>query len=172
MTRQKLSSHAISGLFVFLLLGIFAVFSTVMVLLGVKAYRGAVERTEAHNEARISASYIRSMLRADDEAGVFAIEPCEGIITEEDGEKTVSVETLTLRNNYDGEEYVTRLYTYGGFLREWFTRAEEPFQPEHGEIVCPAEELSAELSGSLLTVHVTAGGVQEEILFAMRTNDS
>ena len=30
-------SHAISGVFVFLLLGIFAVFSTVMVLLGAKA---------------------------------------------------------------------------------------------------------------------------------------
>ena len=35
--KQKLSSHAVSGLFVFLLLGVFAVFSTVMVLLGVKA---------------------------------------------------------------------------------------------------------------------------------------
>ena len=54
--KQKLSSHAVSGLFVFLLLGVFAVFSTVMVLLGVKAYRGAVERTEAHNASRISSA--------------------------------------------------------------------------------------------------------------------
>ena len=41
-------SHAISGVFVFLLLGIFAVFSTVMVLLGARAYKGAADRlTEA-----------------------------------------------------------------------------------------------------------------------------
>ena len=124
MNRQKPSSHAVSGLFVFLLLGIFAVFSTVMVLLGVKAYRSAVERTEAHNNARISSAYIRSMLRADDEKGVFSIEHCEGIVAEEAGEKSVTVEALSLLNNYDGEEYITRIYTYGGFLREWFTHAD------------------------------------------------
>ena len=38
-------SHAISGVFVFLLLGVFAVFSTVMVLLGAKAYRAAAARS-------------------------------------------------------------------------------------------------------------------------------
>lgn len=168
MNRQKLSSHAISGLFVFLLLGIFAVFSTVMVLLGVKAYRSAVERTEAHNRARISSAYIRSMLRADDEAEVFAVETCEGLVAEGDGEKPVSVETLTLLNNYDGEEYVTRIYVWGGMLREWFTHAEEPFHPDQGEIVCPAEELTAEYSGSLLTVHVTAGDERQDVVVALR----
>ena len=168
MNRQKPSSHAVSGLFVFLLLGIFAVFSTVMVLLGVKAYRSAVERTEAHNNARISSAYIRSMLRADDEKGVFSIEHCEGIVAEEAGEKSVTVEALSLLNNYDGEEYITRIYTYDGFLREWFTHADEPFRPDQGEIVCPAEELTAERSASLLTVHLLAGGMQEDVVLALR----
>lgn len=169
MNRQKPPSHVVSGLFVFLLLGIFAVFSTVMVLLGVKAYRSAVERTDEHNNARISSAYIRSMLRADDEAGVFSVGPCEGLVAEENVEKPVTVEAITLLNNYDGEEYVTRIYTYGGFLREWFTHAEEPFRPDQGEIVCPAEELSAERSGSLLKVQILAGGVREEVVFAPRT---
>ncbi|MBQ3373658.1 MAG: DUF4860 domain-containing protein [Oscillospiraceae bacterium] len=168
MIRQKSSSHAISGLFVFLLLGIFAVFSTVMVLLGVKAYRSAVERTEAHNSTRISTSYIRSMLRAEDETEIFALETCEGFVGEADGETAVRVETLTLHHDYDGEEYVTRIYVYGGFLREWFTHAEEPFRPDQGEIVCPAEELTAEYSGSLLKVQVAAGGEREEVILALR----
>ena len=165
--KQKLSSHAISGLFVFLLLGIFAVFSTVMVLLGVKAYRGAVERTEAHNASRISSSYIRSMLRADDESGVFSIESCEGTVGEPGSEQSVTVDALTLRNDY-GEEYVTRIYAYGGSLREWFTRASEPFHPDRGEIVCPADELTAELTGSLLTVHLRTGEKTQDILFSLR----
>ena len=47
MKRTTSSSHAISGVFVFLLLGIFAVFSTVMVLLSARAYKGAVDRLAA-----------------------------------------------------------------------------------------------------------------------------
>ena len=37
MSKSTQPSHAISGVFVFLLLGIFAVFSTVMVMMGAKA---------------------------------------------------------------------------------------------------------------------------------------
>ena len=165
--KQKLSSHAVSGLFVFLLLGVFAVFSTVMVLLGVKAYRGAVERTEAHNASRISSSYIRSMLRADDETGVFSIESCSGTVGEPGSEESVTVNALTLRNDY-GEEYITRIYVYDGSLREWFTRASEPFHPDRGEVVCQADELSAELSGSLLTVHIRTGDQTQDVLLSLR----
>ena len=66
MNRSGTSSHSITGLFVFLLLGIFGVFSIVMVLMGVKAYRGTVERSDLNNNTRIASSYIRSMLRTDD----------------------------------------------------------------------------------------------------------
>lgn len=165
--KQRLSSHTASGLFVFLLLGVFAVFSTVMVLLGVKAYRGAVDRTEAHNASRISSAYIRSMLRADDEAGVFSVESCEGTVGEPGAEQSVTVDALTLRNDY-GEEYITRIYVYGGALREWFTRASEPFRPDRGEIVCPADELTAEKTGSLLTVRIRTGDAAQDILLSLR----
>ena len=166
--KQKLSSHTVSGLFVFLLLGVFAVFSTVMVLLGVKAYRGAVERTEAHNASRISSAYIRSMLRSDDETGAVSLESCEGIVGEPGAEQTVTVNALTLRNNY-GEEYITRIYVYDGFLREWFTRASEPFHPDRGEVVCPADEMNAESNGSLLTVHLRTGDTTQDVLCSLRT---
>ena len=135
--KQKLSSHAVSGLFVFLLLGVFAVFSTVMVLLGVKAYRGAVER-------------------------------CEGTVGAPGAEQSVTVNTLTLRNDY-GEEYVTRIYVYDGSLREWFSRASEPFRPDQGEAVCPADEMTAEKNGSLLTVHLRTGNTTQDVLFSLRT---
>ena len=168
--KQKLSSHAISGLFVFLLLGVFAVFSTVMVLLGVKAYRGAVERTGVHNTARISSAYIRSMLRADDETGAFSLEECEGTAVEGGEEKPVAVTALTLRNNYGGEEYITRIYAYGGSLREWFTRASEPFRADLGEVVCPADELTAEKTGSLLTVNIRTGEETEKVILSLRSD--
>ena len=62
MNRNSLPSHSVSGLFIFLMIGIFAVFSTVMVLFGANAYRGAVNRFDSNNESRIASSYIRSML--------------------------------------------------------------------------------------------------------------
>ena len=48
------NNHAISGVFVFLLLGIFAIFSTIMVVMGAKAYRGMVEKADVHNSIRVA----------------------------------------------------------------------------------------------------------------------
>ena len=167
MKKNSAPSHVISGVFVFLLLGLFAVFSTVMVLLGTKAYRAAVERTGVHNTARINTAYIRTMLRADDEEGVFSVEEVEGTVYEDGAVRTVPVETLTLYNDY-GEKYVTRIYVYGGSLREWFTRASEPFRADGGEVVCPADELIAEQTGNLLTVRVRAGEEWSTVYLALR----
>ena len=156
MTKGN-NAHPIAGVFVFLLLGIFAVFSTLMVLTGAKAYRGTVDRSDAHNRARIASSYIRSMLRADDGEGTLQIEDLDGI------------RAITLMNTYDDESYATRIYVYDGMLRELFTDAAEPFDPEWGEPVCEAEALSAEFLDGLLHVTVTAGGTGSEIFYAPRT---
>ena len=168
MTRQKAPSHVISGVFVFLLLGLFAVFSTVMVLLGAKAYRAAVERTGVHNISRINTAYIRTMLRADDEAGVFALETTEGIVSEAGEERMLSLETISLYNTYDEEEYVTRIYVYDGSLREWFTDAATPFRPAEGEIVCPADELTATIRNNLLEIRVREGEEWSTVYLALR----
>ena len=154
MMNRGTPSHAITGAFVFLLLGIFAVFSTVMVLMGAKAYRGTVERSDANNTARIASSYIRSMLRSDDEEDVLTIEEIDGI------------GMITMVNNYGGDSYITRLYVYNGSLREYFADAEMEFDPEWGEKVCEAESMQAEFKDGLLSVKITANGVESEVLYA------
>lgn len=145
-----------SGVFVFLLLGLFAVFATIMVLMGAKAYRSTAAQSGVHNAARITSSYLRSMLRADDEAGALRVETVNG------------VETIALTNVYDDEIYVTRLYVYDGMLREWFTSAEEAFEPENGEIVCAADALTAEIDGKLLIIHVQTDGEWNDVYCALR----
>lgn len=150
------SSHSISGVFVFLLLGIFALFSTVLVLLGAKSYRSTVEHSEAHNNARIASSYIRSMLRADDEADVLRIEEVEG------------VQTISMVNDYGFDSYVTRLYVYDGSLREWFAGSDIPFEPHGGETVCAADSMEAELEDGLLTVVIRSDDKESVIHFAPR----
>ena len=157
MNRNSLPSHSVSGLFIFLMIGIFAVFSTVMVLFGANAYRGAVNRFDSNNESRIASSYIRSMLRADDEAGVLSV-------ADEDG-----ISCITMVNAFDDESYITRIYVYDGMLREWYASGEFPFEPEKGEPVCSADSMEAELRDGLLTVKITAGGEVQEIFYAPRT---
>lgn len=150
------SSHSISGLFVFLLLGVFVVFSMTMVLLGTKAYRSTILHSEMHNRQRISTSYIRSMLRADDESDVLMVEDLDGI------------QSVSMVDTYDDTSYITRLYVYDGMLREWFAEADMEFDPRSGEAVCEAESLRATLEDGLLTVTVTADGTDHKIIYAPR----
>ena len=157
MNRENPPSHAISGVFVFLVLGIFAVFSTVMVLLGARAYKSTADRAAEHNAYRIGMAYVRSMVRGDDENQSVQVETVDGI------------QTIALRNIYDGDAYVTRIYVYDGKLREWFTEETEEFVPENGETVCDMEEMNAEVDGQLLKVGLKARDAWTEVDIALRS---
>ncbi len=149
-------SHAISGVFVFLLLGIFAVFSTMMVLLGARTYKATSERTQQHNEGRVAAAYVRSMIRGDDAKKVIRLE------------ELGDIQAVTMTYTYDGEEYLTRLYAYDGSLRELFTAAEFEFDPEQGEPVCALDTLTGEMSPGLLTLHLKDNDVETTVDIALR----
>ena len=155
MKNQKLVPHAMSGVFVFVLLGLFAVFSVVTVLLSASAYRSIADRADSDGTTRLSSAYLRSMLRARDEAGTVQV-------ADEDG-----VRAVVLNTRYDSDEYLTRIYVYDGMLRELFTEAEMPFEPENGETVCPAEDMEAELDGELLRVRVLTEGEWHEVDYAL-----
>lgn len=155
MKKTTPSSHDISGVFVFLLLGIFAVFSTVMVLLGARVYKGTVERLGEHNAERIAPSYVRSMIRADDEDGGITI-----------GEEA-GVTVVTLQNEYDEELYLTRVYCYEGSLRELFSSAEREFDPADGEIVCACDEITAQKAPGLLTINLRNGDTWTQVDIAL-----
>ena len=76
---------------------------------------------------------------------------------------------IALVNTYDEEQYVTRIYVWNGSLRESFTEAEEPFEPERGDEVCPAGDMTAALSGHLLVVRVLAEGTWNEVDIALHS---
>lgn len=139
------TEHSMQGAFIFVLLGLFALMSTLMVLLGAQMYRATVESTEHNNEGRLLSAYVRSMVRAQDSGA--AVE-----ITQENG-----VHVLRLIENYDGDEYITRLYQYDGNLYEYFTGAENAFAPGDGTVICAANRMYARMDGQLLIVNMTDG---------------
>ena len=76
---MKTKRHSISGAFVFMLLGAFAVFSMLLVVLGAQAYRTTVDGASAHTRKRIAAAFVRNAVRAQDERGAIAVEDSDGL---------------------------------------------------------------------------------------------
>lgn len=155
--KHRTVQHSMQGVFVFVLLGLFAVMSTLMVLLGAQMYRNTVDRSTANNEDRVLGAYVRSMIRAEDTRGAM-------VVGEYDG-----VKTLAMREDLDGEPYVTWLYCYDGHMYECFTSDDGTFNPESGTAICPAQRFEPSLENGLLTVDMINGkGEPETVRVALR----
>ena len=156
--KHKSVQHGMQGVFVFVLLGLFAVMSTLMVLLGAQMYRNTVDHATRNNEDRVLSAYVRSMVRAQDAADAVNIVDHDGVHTLE------LMETLD-----DDEGYVTMLYCHDGYLYEWYTGVGHDFTPESGTAICPALSFEPRLEGGLLTVDMTDGkGEPETVQVALR----
>ena len=128
------------GVFVFVLLGLFALMSTLMVLLGAQMYRGTVDHSERNNDGRVLSAYVRSMVRAEDARGAVSVE--------EHGDMTA----LAMREEIDGEDYVTWLYQYEGQLYEQFTDAGRTLTPRGRRRSARRAALSPRWTAGVLTV--------------------
>lgn len=140
--KQRTVQHSMQGVFVFVLLGLFAVMSTLMVLLGAQMYRNTVDHTVQNNGSRVLGAYVRSMVRAGDAMGAVKIEKHDG------------VKALAMYDEYDGDEYVTWLYCYDGSLYEQYTSRGDDFEPEAGTAICGVKAFAPEYDGKLLTVRM------------------
>ena len=143
-TRRTVQ-HSMQGAFVFVLLGFFALLSTLMVLLGAQMYRNTVDHAAKNNEGRVLGAYVRSMVRAEDALDAVSIEEHDG------------VKALAMYEEIDGEGYVTWLYEYEGQLYEQFTDADREFSPQSGTAICAAKHFEPTLEDGLLTVALVNG---------------
>ena len=180
--RKIQYKHSISGVFVFLLLGIFAIASTVLVVTGAHAYNASAQRSALHNEERLSSAYVRGRLREADEQGMLNLSALDG------------ADMLKLMNNREGTAVV--LYVYEGMLYEWYTtkslaeRFEGPdpagaasdgqqaakegagtavVQPAMGEAICPLDEMRVNAKGNLITVSLLSAGEWTDVDYAVRS---
>ena len=115
--KRRTVQHSMQGVFVFVLLGLFAVMSTLMVLLGAQMYRNTVDQTAHTSQSRVLGAYVRSMVRGED---------AEHSVTTETYD---DVKVLALHETIDDSEYVTWLYCYQDQLYEQFTSEGDDFDP-------------------------------------------
>ena len=151
--------HSVSQVFVFVLLGIFAVLSTFMVLLSAQMYRGVINHTEEHSARRILTSYVANVVRSNDAAGMVSVE------------KRGDIDVLVLGYDADGDKYETAIYCYEGSLCELFAQAEQEFEPSYGEVICEAQMFVPQIEKGLLSVTLTdASGEDAVISIALRSS--
>lgn len=129
--------HTVDTLFVFLLYGLFALFSLLLILIGARVYKRTVENTEARGDVRASLSYVANKVRASDRASL---------------ETRDSLSVLVLTQEFEGDLFETYIYYTGGVLREWLAEAGTPFSPEKGETVASLSSFSIEEEDGLLAV--------------------
>ena len=151
------------NVFVLLLLAVFAVLSTLLVLMGAQVYRSTVARAAATNDKRIISAVVRSAVWAQDGGEILIEEYPELDIT-----------TLCIVNNYDGDRYFKRLYCAPDedgvrYLWESFTSEDREFTGQNGETLCELDDFRPSLDGSMLTVALRApDGTQKTIRLALR----
>lgn len=153
--KKERGKGNIAGLAALLLFGVFAVCILFVLLTGANRYRQLTLRDQSAYSHRTAAQYITTRVRQVDMVGSLSV----GEFGDGDA--------LFITEETDGVEYVTCVYCYGGMLRELFTFADEPFEPEDGEVLFPVQNLELTLNGGLLSAAITDedGAVQKLTLF-------
>ncbi len=152
MKNTNTVSHSMQGIFVFLLVGIFALMSTLLVLLGAQMYRGTVERTQYNNDRRVAGAYLRSMIRYQDTLDAVSVEEHDGI------------GTIALREEIDGDKYVTWLYAYEGQLWEQYSEEAFGFDHDLSTAICPIGSMEPSMEGQTIVVRFTDENGEEHIV--------
>ena len=130
--------HAVNGLLTFLIYGIFALFSLLLVVIGARVYKNIVSNCRQfvstgneNTEIRSSFSYVANKVRMSTRAsGSVCIEEKDGL------------EVLVLASAVEG--YETRIYYYDGALRELYQASEQPLSPGMGEKLMELSEFRIE----------------------------
>ena len=154
------SGRSVSGVFVFLLIAMFTLFSLLLVLIGAGVYQRVTDVADVNAQMRTSLSYIASKVRAGDEAGAVAVEEIGGL------------PVLVL-----GEEFYTRIYYLpdsqpkGGALYELYSMDDsESVDLADGEAISEIAAFDVRLAAGGLELSVTMpGGVEQSLYLRLRS---
>jgi hypothetical protein len=159
MKTKRLMKHHIDGLVVLLLFGVFAACVLSVLLLGADAYKKLTERDQLSYDQRTAIQYLATKVRQADRAGAVTVEDFQG------------VDALVLREDLDGEVYLTRVYCYDGYLRELSSAADADLSPADGEQVLAADSLLVEEQGNALRLQMETDGSWQQEILALRSGE-
>jgi hypothetical protein len=143
----------------FLILGIFMIFSLILINVGAKVYKNIVLSNNANFELRTSLSYLATKIRQADSSSLKAAEENDGYTI------------LSLKEEINGEYYETLIYHYDGFLREIFQEEGMEYDLGSGIETIEIDEFTIEETETGL-LHLTArnkAGEMEDLKIYLRS---
>ena len=144
-------SHSMQSVFVFLLIGLFALTTTTLAIIGTRVYRKVTDAAAYNNASQMLLSYLSNKVRSFDTYGGVYINSQDGI------------STLHLLETLDDEPYETTIYGWKGSVWERTAVVGEPFDPENATQLTQANALTfVMLSDSLIeaTIEMQNGDIQ------------
>lgn len=144
--KRIVQKHNIDTVFILLLFAVFAMTVVAVLALGANQYKKLVERDNNAYNKRVITSYVAAKIRGCDMAGA----------AEAGGFRKASVpdgvETLHLYQTIEGEKFDQRIYCYNGYLYELLTTADNEIEPEAGNRIMEARQLSFDAEGDFLQI--------------------
>lgn len=118
-------AHAVSGVFIFFLIGMFALMCTLLMLIGARAYRAVAQNATVDAEGQIAISYLLGKMHACDSSGQVSLAEIDG------------TPVLVLREN--DEDFETRIYYGDGAICESYAEIGSPLDKEAGQRLVTAQ---------------------------------
>lgn len=147
---MKIQKNHLEGLIALLLFGVFAVCLLIVLLTGADAYNGLTTKDKAAYDSRVCGQYIATQVRQNDDMGSVSV-------TEFGDGKA-----LSLAKEIDGENYVTLIYEFDGYLMELFCAQGTQLAPEDGAQIMPVSDFSVSMEGRRLQISYGNGGEDAE----------
>lgn len=141
------------GLIALLLFGVFAACLLAVLLTGAGAYKRLNARNEAAYNRRTCMQYVANRVHQ-------APRPADVMIESFGDGNALAIA--------DGDDFVTRVYYYDGYLMELYNSAFDQLGPQDGERIMEIGGLDLSLEDELLTVTVTdSDGKRCEMILAL-----
>ena len=134
-----------------LVFGVFAFCVAAVLLTGARTYQALTQRADMANSHRVAVRYLTTRFHQSPSVEV---------------EDFCGHQAMAIREEIHGRTYITRVYGYEGTVRELFSGENAQVNPQDGEIVLDAENLTFSQDDGLLTVEITHpdGRIQRMLL--------
>lgn len=151
---KKSKSHVIDLLFTLSLFCVFAASSLLIVVMGANVYKSTVSNMSANFDNRTSLAYTFEKVRQNDRLnGVYI-------------GKVDDADALVLEQAVGSNIYATYIYYYEGTLREIFTRKDNKFSPNSGNVIMKIRSFTVEKQNdNLILLTVTTDDNKKNQIF-------
>ena len=146
----------INTLFTMLLFLVFVLCALFTVLIGGKVYENVASRTEDNYTGSVALNYVANKVRQGDMADSISVTDIEGI------------PVLQMKQEIEGDSYITWIYYKDGSVRELFTDTESGLTLADGLEIMKCEGMNFTQDGQLITVETTGQG-GSRLMLAVRS---